>query len=143
MKIFQLITLVSITVFFSFSCESAKATEKAKVEATNQEVETAKDININEFKELINSDAIILDVRTPSEYEAGHLPNSININFFDDDFINQVMKLDKSKTLLIHCKSGGRSSKAMSKLKGKGFSTLYNMLGGYSAWQSAGFEVIK
>lgn len=117
--------------------------EKATVESVNHITETAKSINVSQFKQLINSEVIILDVRRPIEFGAGHLENAININYFDKDFIDQASKLDKSKALLIHCASRGRSSGAMNKLKGNGFSTIYNMLGGFSAWQKAGFKVIK
>ena len=143
MKIIQLIPIASLLFFFS--CESSKINETGTVENINRVAvaETSQDINVSQFKELINSEAIILDVRRPVEFSAGHLENAININYFDNDFIDQVSKLDKSKTLLIHCASGGRSSGAMNKLKGNGFSTMYNMLGGFSAWQKAGFKVIK
>lgn len=124
------------------SCESTSVAENNK-NSVNQEVKIAKDISVKEYKELINSDAIILDVRRPIEFNAGHLKNAININYFDDDFIDQVMKLDNTKTLLIHCASGGRSAGAMAKLKNRGFSKMYNMLGGFTAWERAGYEVIK
>jgi rhodanese-related sulfurtransferase len=143
MKIVQLITIASFIIFLSFSCESSKMNEKVTIENVNKVTEIAKNINTNQFQELINSDAIILDVRRPVEYNAGHLENAININYFDTDFMQQLNKLDKSKTLLIYCASGGRSSGAMEKLKGNGFSTMYNMLGGISAWQNTGFKVIK
>ena len=141
MKIVQLITLVSFIILFSFSCESSIINENVK--NLNQITETAKDINVSEFKELINFGSIILDVRRPVEFNAGHLENAININYFDNDFITQVSKLDKSKTLLIHCASGGRSSAAMNKLKGNDFSIMYNMLGGFSAWEKSGFKGAK
>jgi|TARA_B110000908_G_scaffold27459_1_gene32172 rhodanese-related sulfurtransferase len=141
MKIGQLITLFSFIILFSFSCESSIINENVK--NLNQITETAKDINVSEFKELINFGSIILDVRRPVEFNAGHLENAININYFDNDFITQVSKLDKSKTLLIHCASGGRSSAAMNKLKGNDFSIMYNMLGGFSAWEKSGFKVVK
>ncbi|MFT4695043.1 MAG: phage shock protein E [Urechidicola sp.] len=141
MKIVQLITLVSFIILFSFSCESSIINENVK--NLNQITETAKDINVSEFKELINFGSIILDVRRPVEFNAGHLENAININYFDNDFITQVSKLDKSKTLLIHCASGGRSSAAMNKLKGNDFSIMYNMLGGFSVWEKSGFKVVK
>lgn len=140
MKIIKIVTLISVLLFISLSCESTKTNEKI---TADQEVAVAKDVSVKEFKSLIADDVILLDVRRPIEYNAGHLAGSININFFDDDFLQQVSKLDNSKTLLIYCASGGRSSGAMKKIKGSGFAKMYNMLGGISSWQGAGFEVVK
>ncbi|MEN8929204.1 MAG: rhodanese-like domain-containing protein [Flavobacteriales bacterium] len=143
MKILQILTLVSLTIFFSFSCDTATKSVDAESNQSEQGTAVANDVSVNEFKSLINDNSIVLDVRRPVEFKAGHLKNAININYFDDDFLAQVIKLDKSKTLLIHCASGGRSAGAMSKLSGRGFEAMYNMLGGINAWENAKFEVVK
>ncbi|MDB4088573.1 rhodanese-like domain-containing protein [Flavobacteriales bacterium] len=143
MKVLQLITLASLTIFFSFSCESSAIKEKSTVDTIIEKTETAKNIDAKKFQDLLSSNSIVLDVRRPIEFNAGHIENAVNVNYFDDDFIQQINKLDKSKTLLIYCASGGRSSGAMSKLKGNGFTTMFNLLGGISAWKNAGFKVVK
>ena len=141
MRILKTVTIISTFLFFSFSCESTKVNEQVSIE--NNESETTKDVSAVDFKELITKGTIVLDVRRPVEYNAGHLENAININYFDGDFVQRITKLDKSKTLLIYCASGGRSSGAMNKLKGQGFSTMYNMLGGISAWKKSGFALVN
>ena len=139
--------LVIATFFLMSACASKTAEVQSNVnkqtETQKTEVSIAKDVSIEEYKMLISDETIILDVRTPEEFAQGHLEGAVNINFFDENFIQKVSELNKSKALLIHCAAGGRSAKAMNALKGKGFSKMYNMLGGYSAWLSAGYPVVK
>jgi rhodanese-related sulfurtransferase len=96
-----------------------------------------QDVKVDEFEKLVNAGkGIILDVRTPKEYAEGHVNGSININYFDKDFNDQVGKLDSAMPVYVYCHSGGRSSKAMTIMKGQGFTTAYNLIGGYAAWKN-------
>lgn len=95
-------------------------------------------VNVPQFEELIKGGkGILLDVRTPKEFAEGHIDGAINIDYFDPNFKAEVEKLDKSKPVYIYCRSGGRSSKAMLIMKDSGFTSLYNLLGGFIAWDSA------
>lgn len=67
----------------------------------------------------------IIDVRTPEEYESGHSPGSINIPL--QYLVNELNRLDPNKTLLLCCKSGARSEKALELLKAHGFKNVYNV----------------
>jgi len=80
---------------------------------------------------------ILLDVRTPDEFNEGHLSNAININFNDDNFNTEVSKLNKEKAIMIYCLSGGRSSSAASEMGKHGFNIIYNLKGGILAWRNA------
>ena len=139
--------LITLSILVISSCASTATETQNKTETQSEvsspEANIAKDISIEEYKGMISDNSIILDVRTPEEFAQGHLEGAVNINFFDENFIDQVSALNKSKALLIHCAAGGRSAKAMNSLKGKGFTKLYNMLGGYNAWISAGYPVVK
>lgn len=90
-----------------------------------------------------NSDFIILDVRTPNEYAAGHLKHSKLLNFRGDDFESKLNQLDKSKTYLIYCRSGGRSGMALKLMEKSGFQSVYNMGGGFNDWSRAQFPYEK
>ncbi len=90
-----------------------------------------------------SADFIILDVRRASEYQEGHLKNSINLDYYASDFAVELDKLDKGKSYLVYCHSGNRSSGATKMMEELGFEKIYNMLGGISAWQDEGFPVIK
>lgn len=90
-----------------------------------------------------NSDFLILDVRTPSEYSAGHLKAAKLLNFRGDDFEAKLNQLDKSKTYLIYCRSGGRSGMALKLMEKSGFQSVYNMGGGFNDWSRAQFPFEK
>lgn len=77
---------------------------------------------------------VLLDVRTPEEYAQGHLDNSLNVNWFDAGFAQQVEGIDKDETIYVYCKVGGRSAKAQQKLQSLGYRNVINLEGGYDAW---------
>lgn len=98
-----------------------------------------KDIDVSEFKELSKDpNHIILDVRAEEEYAEGKIPNHTLINYFSTDFESELLKLDKSKSYLVYCRSGNRSGKVCSIMSEHGFTgDLYNLDGGINAWNEA------
>jgi phage shock protein E len=72
----------------------------------------------------------VLDVRTPVEFMTGHLAQARNLNVNNDDFTQQVTQLDTSKTYVVYCRSGKRSSKAADIMYQHGFRHVVNG-GGY------------
>lgn len=96
-----------------------------------------KDITVDQWKSQITEDskAVIIDVRTQEEVEAGMIENAKHIDIFlGQGFVDEVEKLDKSKNYYIYCRSGGRSVQACQVMEQLGFETTYNLLGGYTAW---------
>ncbi len=93
-------------------------------------------LDVENYELLLDSDgsAQLIDVRTPEEFKEGSIKHAININFFDENFVEQFEKLDKDKTIYIYCASGGRSGKASKILQAKGFSHIIDLKGGYKAW---------
>lgn len=77
-------------------------------------------------------DAILVDVRTPDEYNAGHIAGAIDIDFESSSFMSEVQKLDTSKTYFIYCRSGNRSGQASVLMKQNGIKNLYELRGGIS-----------
>ena len=64
------------------------------------------------FEKKISEDTVqLIDVRTPDEWREGVIEKALLINYFDDDFKEQLNKLDKTKPIALYCKSGGRSGK--------------------------------
>ena len=86
---------------------------------------------------------VVLDVRTPSEFQNGHLANALNIDFRSPDFARQLARLDKSKTYLVHCAVGGRSTRSLPKLDSLGIKNVIHLDGGMDAWQKASLPVVK
>jgi rhodanese-related sulfurtransferase len=85
-----------------------------------------------------NPNFVILDVRTPGEYNPSHLHGAINRNFFDPDFNDQLAALPRHKLYLMHCASGARSGPTFTQMVDLGFTRVVEMVGGISAWNSAG-----
>jgi rhodanese-related sulfurtransferase len=93
-------------------------------------------MNVDQAKEWFignkGSEFIILDVRQPEEYRSGHLPGAVFIPL--PDLINKVGELDHSKPIIAYCRSGNRSRAAAAFLLSYGFSKVYSMDGGITAW---------
>lgn len=101
-----------------------------------------QDINSDELELMIKKeDLVLLDVRTPTEYSNGHLISAVNINYYGENFDDEIDKLDKLKPIVVYCKSGGRSSKSALKLVEKGFEKIYNLKGGFDQWIFHGKKV--
>ena len=90
-----------------------------------------------------NPDFVIIDVRTPAEFDGEHIENAVNIDFYSETFRNELNKLDKNKTYLIYCRSGNRSGKALDIMEGLNFREVYNMSGGIIAWNAEGLPTTK
>ena len=80
---------------------------------------------------------MLVDVRTPEEFAQGALPNAVNISVSALDFPIKINRLQKDQPILIYCKSGGRSAQAVVFMKAFGFSKIYELEGGISAWEAA------
>lgn len=127
MNIMKRNLLFLIMAIFTFSLISCNAqVEKKEV----------KVITVPEAKTILaeEANAIILDVRTPEEFQEGHIEDAILINFFDENFEEQVALLDKNKPVLIYCRSGNRSNKASKILADLGFTEIYDITEGYAGW---------
>lgn len=103
-----------------------------------------KTISPKEASELLNAGGTtMLDVRSPSEYAEDHIAGATNINVNSFMFEESVQKLDKNKSYVVYCQSGGRSARACSLLDSLGFKNAANLEGGISAWKREGLAVEK
>jgi rhodanese-related sulfurtransferase len=103
--------------------------------------QTIEIISVNEFYNGINEDIVLIDIRTPEEFNEGHIENAINIDFYANDFSNQIDSLDKEKTYYIYCRSGRRSGLALKEFEKLGFKEVYDLRNGINSWKENGFEV--
>lgn len=88
------------------------------------------------FKQQIAIDSVqLIDVRTATEFNSGHIKNAINIDYFTKDFSQRMIQLNKEKPVYIYCRSGNRSSKAGNLLVELGFTEIYDLKGGYLRWK--------
>lgn len=140
----KVIMALSGVVALSLIACSGNANPEATTTEIVEQQEAIVDITVAQFKELIvEQGGTILDVRTPEEWAEGTIANAQKINFYDDDFAAQTENLDKTKPVFVYCKLGGRSSNAAEVLKEKGFSKIYNLDGGITAWIDSGNETVK
>lgn len=95
-----------------------------------------RNINADEMAGMINdSDYIVIDVRTPAEWQSGYIPGTDKfIDFHSNDFEAQIKGLDSTKSYVIYCRSGNRSGKACELMSKNGFTNLYNLSGGINKW---------
>ncbi len=116
------------------------ACSEAQKKSDNQHATTMyKNLSVNEFeKGMTASDAVIIDVRTPTEYNEGHIKNAKLIDIYSKDFANEIEKLDRNNSYYVYCRSGSRSSSAAGFMVSKGFTKVYNLSGGIGAWISNG-----
>lgn len=98
-------------------------------------------VDVQTAQGLIDQGAPVLDVRTPAEFAAGHLAGAVNVDMEAADFATAVTALDPSKAWVVYCRTGRRSALATGQMEQLGFTQMYDMSGGITAWQAAGLPV--
>jgi len=147
------ISSFSIEYYHSYiynSLRAESASQDVPVNTTDQSYVFAEliltgvrevNVNVSEARQMIesNPNLVILDVRTLEEYESGHIENAVLIPV--SELEERIDELDKERGTLVYCRSGGRSVTASEILVANGFESVYNMLGGITAWRNAGYWI--
>jgi len=94
----------------------------------------SKSKSITEVSQNELNSVILVDVRTPEEFKAGHIGQALNINWFDADFTEKMKSIDKDETIYVYCKKGGRSAKAAHLLDSLGYKNIIDLEGGFDAY---------
>jgi len=97
------------------------------------------------FEEAIrdDADAVVLDVRTPREYAGGFIARAQNLDFNNSNFTAAVEELDKNKTYYVYCLVGARSGEAAAYMRSHGFTAVYELKGGTTAWQQSNLPLVQ
>jgi thioredoxin 1 len=96
-----------------------------------------------EFQKLINTgQGTLIDVRTPSEFASGHIPNAGQLNYYALDFGKKLLLLPKDQPIYLYCNTGYRSKKAAEILARNGYSRVYNLKYGIMEWNLEDLPVI-
>jgi rhodanese-related sulfurtransferase len=161
---FPLVLLFAIALPFLSGCagQSTETTDTAEPPVTKEVVTPTPEltvqtvpepvppkemkVDVSEALELMQEEPELqlLDVRTPAEVAGGIIKGAKVINIKDADFLTKAAaQLDKTKPILVYCASGKRSSSAIAQMKDNGFTMLYNLDGGITAWVAEGQEVVK
>jgi rhodanese-related sulfurtransferase len=125
----KLSILVLVTIL-SMSCNTKSQSDAIKV------------LTPTEFKQKSVKQTII-DIRAPQEFSEGHIEGAVNINYFDDNFLDQMAKYDKNQPIFIYCRSGNRTESASKKAADFGFKEIYDLEGGILYWIKNGNEIVK
>lgn len=105
--------------------------------------ELAKTVKVEQVTQLQSAGSLVLDVREVSEYAEAHVSGSTLIPLGQLAQRLQELGADKSKPVVLICRSGRRSAQAQTILEQAGFSAASNVEGGMIAWQKAGLPVIS
>lgn len=113
---------ILLAVFTVTACTEAPEKQEKVVLVTPEKISDLKVVTI-------------IDVRTPEEFSEGHINGARNIDFHSPDFEKQVEALDKNGSVLVYCQAGGRSAQAADHLMKTGFVQVYDLRGGFEAYQ--------
>ena len=86
---------------------------------------------------------VVLDIRTPEEFNEARLADAIMVDFYADDFADQLDTLDKDVPYVMYCRTGNRSSDAVKTMKDLGFVEVYEIDGGIANWYEQGYPVVN
>ncbi len=102
-------------------------------------------LNSPEIKEVLkkNKAIVILDVRAPEEFAAGHLKGARNIDIRQQDAYSKLDKLNPKTTYLVYCRTNHRSGMAVDYMMQKGFNNVYQMMDGFPGWAANNFAYEK
>ncbi len=155
MKLYSKLCLLLSLLALTLACQPTASDQPAgSAEESTDPVVAAQ--RVNDFRPVINqkleptafadtlatiSDEQLIDVRTPAEYQTGHLPHSTLINYKNKDFRDKIAQLDKGKPVMVYCAAGGRSTAAAALLEELGFPKVYELEGGITRWRDAGQAV--
>jgi rhodanese-related sulfurtransferase len=133
---------LGIFILGAMACQSQTATEgKASEPASSTSISQSepRDLSPVDFRNKVDRtpEHVLLDVRTERErLQIGFMLDSKHIDFYRQDFNEQLEQLDKEKTYFVYCRSGARSGKTVDQLRAKGIKA-YNLDGGFTAWKEA------
>ena len=144
---FLLITLAACAALASCTKTAEKKLEggqPAKSEAP-QAAAFIEDVDAAAAAKLIEAPQppVVLDIRTPEEFAAGHIEGAVNVDFKGADFKAELGKLDRDQPYLLHCRSGSRSTSSKPVFTELGFKSIYHLDGGINAWEAAGLPTVK
>lgn len=91
----------------------------------------------------VGENTIVLDVRTPAEYNEGHLDGAVNIDFQAPDFLILLGQLPTDGEYILYCRSGNRSAQATQVMTTKGFTNVIDAGGLDAAAAATGLPIVK
>ena len=134
--------ILAIICIIAVSC--ARVFTRGSATANTNALTAFSNVGVDEFQTLIaDPNMQLLDVRTPEEFDEGHIAGATLVDVNDSSFVDRAVAiLDKQRPVAVYCRSGRRSARAANLLVAQGY-TVTNLNGGVMAWQDAGKTLIK
>ena len=103
-----------------------------------------QNVSAKQFATLINEGkGQLIDIRTPKEFNAGHIEGAQMIDFYSPDFKSQLTKLNKEQPVYIYCRSGNRTSQTVRIMQSMGFKEVVNLQYGINDWYRSGMKLVQ
>lgn len=144
--IFSVTALIGASMSFSSSAlaQSGSPVGKQNVESAQKPVKT---IGMEAYRKIVDNPrgALIIDVREPQEYAAGHVPGAINIprGTIEAQIWNHVEKTDVEHPIVLQCQSGRRATLAAQTLGELGFTQTSAVIMNLDEWKTSGNPFVK
>ncbi|VAV83547.1 Rhodanese-like domain protein, partial [hydrothermal vent metagenome] len=126
-----LLLLITLSIFFSCKSQTKEEVIDTKTVQTKEIVQVKDPIQLLDVaafkKGITNPEIQLIDVRTPKEYKGGHIENATLIDYFADNFKENLQQLDKDKPVYLYCRSGHRSGNSAKILAEMGFKEIYDL----------------
>jgi rhodanese-related sulfurtransferase len=90
-----------------------------------------------------NPDFVLLDVRTPKEFNEERIAGAVIVDYNSPSFRDKIAKLDRSKSYLVYCRTGNRTNGAVKVMRELGFPNVFVFPGGITKWKEAGFPTAR
>lgn len=143
--------LISLLAALAITAAACGADDSTSSDATSETSETAgagsfelvSATDADAIRQSPPEDLVILDVRTPDEFAAGHIEGAIMLDFYDADFAGQLAELDPDVPYLVYCRSGNRSGQTADLMAELGFTDVTDVDGGILSWAEAGLPVVS
>jgi len=139
----QILVFSILIMTVAVGCERAGNAQTAA--PTGEAVTASRNVSVAEADALLRKDKniVILDVRTPDEFAEGHMPGARNLDYSAADFKAKLAELNHDQTYLVHCRSGGRSARAVALMKEMQFKSVLHLNEGFMEWEDAEKPVEK
>ncbi|MEX0732609.1 MAG: rhodanese-like domain-containing protein [Aquisalimonadaceae bacterium] len=101
-----------------------------------------RQVEASEATRLYNrEDAVFVDIRAEADFQKGHLPGAVSVPNGNINQRHKRLQKQKQKPIIVYCGNGMASGKAGKQLKNNGFEQVYQLKGGYSAWETANLPI--
>lgn len=141
-KLFFVTALLVALLATLTACGGAAPASEAEANTTTATVTEPQLISPQDYQSQFaesDQDYVLLDVRTPEEFQAGHISGAVNISV--QTLAQRLNEVPTDKPVVVYCRSGNRSNTATSILDNAGYTNVYDIDGGTIAWTASGLPL--